>query len=97
MHALLLLDKLVPYGQARNLPSLCQKLHNIIHSMQCRVVNVEKMSLAEQVELYSSAQILVMTHGASIANILFMSPVRLQSRPNLFLVTLAMSMTMSMI
>lgn len=40
-----------------------------------RVATVEKMSLAEQIKLYSEAQILIMTHGASIANIIFMSPV----------------------
>lgn len=41
----------------------------------CSVAYVEHMTLAEQVKLYSQAQILVMTHGASIGNIIFMSPV----------------------
>ena len=46
--------------------------------MLCSVGYVEHMTLAEQVKLYSQAQVLVMTHGASIGNIIFMSPVSLQ-------------------
>ena len=35
----------------------------------------EHNSLAEQVKLFSDAQILVMTHSAAIGNVMFMSPV----------------------
>lgn len=57
-----------------NTEDITNNIQGLQEFANCRVVNVEKMSLAEQVKLYRDAQILVMTHGASIANIMFMSP-----------------------
>ena len=41
----------------------------------CRVVSAEEKSLKSQAQMMSEADIVVMTHGAAMGNIMFMAPV----------------------
>ena len=43
----------------------------------CRVVYMEPLSFKEQIKVYASSQVLIMTHGAALVNILFMPEVGL--------------------
>ena len=38
---------------------------------------MEPLTLRQQLEVYATAQVLVMGHGAAFANLLFMAPVRI--------------------
>lgn len=51
----------------------------------CRVVYMEPLTLQQQIETYASSQVLLMTHGAALVNILFMPEVQHSCPPQLAL------------
>lgn len=42
----------------------------------CRTIYLEPLSLEEQIRVFASSQIVLMTHGAALVHTLFMAPVR---------------------
>ena len=56
-------------------PLLMLHLHQRV--AVCRVVYMEPLSFKEQIKVYASSQVLIMTHGAALVNILFMPEVGL--------------------
>ena len=50
--------------------------HAISHYVcVCRVIYMEPLTFKEQIKVYASSQVLLMTHGAALVNILFMPEV----------------------
>ncbi len=43
--------------------------------MVCRIVYMEPLPFKEQIKVYASSQVLLMTHGAALVNIMFMPKV----------------------
>ena len=41
----------------------------------CRVAQLERLSFKQQAALFAQSQVVIMTHGAALGNVLFMSPV----------------------
>ena len=41
----------------------------------CRVISAEQQSLKQQAQMMSEADVVIMTHGAAMGNIMFMAPV----------------------
>jgi len=42
----------------------------------CRIVYMEPLPFKEQIKVYASSQVLLMTHGAALVNIMFMPKVK---------------------
>ncbi len=43
--------------------------------MKCRVAQLEDLTFKQQMAVYAESQVVIMTHGAALGNVLFMSPV----------------------
>lgn len=43
----------------------------------CRVAQLERLTFKQQLSIFAESQIIVMTHGAALGNVMFMSPVSL--------------------
>lgn len=43
----------------------------------CRVAQLERLAFKQQLSIFAESQVIVMTHGAAVGNVMFMSPVRL--------------------
>ncbi len=41
----------------------------------CRVAQLEDLTFKQQMAVYAESQVIIMTHGAALGNVLFMSPV----------------------
>jgi len=41
----------------------------------CRVAQLEDLTFKQQMAVYAESQVVIMTHGAALGNVLFMSPV----------------------
>ena len=67
---LLLLQDQCLADQEVTIPFLCLSLH-----YDCRVVYMEPLHFKEQIKVFASSQVLLMTHGAALVNILFMPEV----------------------
>lgn len=55
-----------------NSVEVAQKLQEMPQVSSTRVVYMEPLSFKEQIKVYASSQVLIMTHGAALVNILFM-------------------------
>ena len=49
-------------------------VHNSL-CIVCRVAQLEDLTFKEQMAVYAESQVVIMTHGAALGNVLFMSPV----------------------
>ena len=56
----------------------CQGLHDLlkVQLLVCRTVYLETLSFEEQIRVFASSQVVLMTHGAALTGTLFMAPVR---------------------
>ena len=49
-------------------------VHNSL-CIVCRVAQLEDLTFKEQMAVYAESQVVIMTHGAALGNVLFMSSV----------------------
>ena len=43
----------------------------------CRVAQLERLTFKQQLAIFAESQVIVMTHGAALGSVMFMSPVSL--------------------
>lgn len=53
----------------------CQQscVHTV--ALDCRTIYLEPLSLEEQIRVFASSQVVLMTHGSALVHTLFMAPV----------------------